>query len=513
MADDIGFCAQLRCAGLASLIGLCLLGVNHLISSKAAAVLVGLLFLALAWPPRREVESVGFSHVVPVQAGQAAKSAAEEGWGRPDLGRPDLRKDRDVLRAPRRVVPLQAEHAPDQMGALKAQLRELLQQIEAAKGQEERTRRRCEAHRSEAEQAQAQASSLSAQLAQLKQKVEADAESMRERERQAQKRADEARAKAEQEAARASKFADQLETMRSERDDFRRRFEEAHAKEHKAVTRCEAAQAAADEAAAHSTRLQGQLQDANEAAEEARARAECARQQEQQAVRMCREARLEAEQAAVRASVLALQVDELRERGREGVTASRSETSRRGTESPLAQAPAQAQGQGQGQGQSPGQAKWAAKLAAQLTGLQEEHDKVSKQRDALRKDMESGRDELASQKNALRKARAELQQERQRVQQLEAELQQGQRGGRARMRRQGSMPTLEGPGLAFGLGHCMTDTAAIEAVGGILQRSVRNLPEEKRQNFKRQLLLCFHPDRNPATELATRVTQILTGSG
>uniref|UniRef100_A0A7S1R7C2 J domain-containing protein n=1 Tax=Alexandrium catenella TaxID=2925 RepID=A0A7S1R7C2_ALECA len=160
--------------------------------------------------------------------------------------------------------------------------------------------------------------------------------------------------------------------------------------------------------------------------------------------------------------------------------------------------------------QGPGQAKWAAKLAAQLRELQEEHDEALRQRDGLRLDLERGRDELAEQRHALRKLQLELQREKERAQKLDAELQSEQREGRAhrreRLRRQGSLPSLR----AVSLTDKVSDSAAIEALGGILQRSMRDLPAERRQNFKRQLLLCFHPDRNPATEVATRVTQILT---
>lgn len=54
--------------------------------------------------------------------------------------------------------------------------------------------------------------------------------------------------------------------------------------------------------------------------------------------------------------------------------------------------------------------------------------------------------------------------------------------------------------------------AADDAVGNfgeVLLQSIAAAPEEERAKMRKQLLLCFHPDRNPVSEVATRLTQVL----
>mmetsp|Transcript_29391 Transcript_29391/g.80333 ORF Transcript_29391/g.80333 Transcript_29391/m.80333 type:complete len:423 (-) Transcript_29391:212-1480(-) len=54
-----------------------------------------------------------------------------------------------------------------------------------------------------------------------------------------------------------------------------------------------------------------------------------------------------------------------------------------------------------------------------------------------------------------------------------------------------------------------SEFGAVDTVGELLKRSITNAPPERRDQVKKQLLLCFHPDRNPNVEVANRITQIL----
>jgi hypothetical protein len=58
----------------------------------------------------------------------------------------------------------------------------------------------------------------------------------------------------------------------------------------------------------------------------------------------------------------------------------------------------------------------------------------------------------------------------------------------------------------------MTDDDSIEAFGEVLKKLIVSKSGLEASKTKRQLLFCFHPDKNPATEIATRITQILTSS-
>jgi predicted nucleic acid-binding Zn-ribbon protein len=131
-------------------------------------------------------------------------------------------------------------------------------------------------------------------------------------------------------------------------------------------------------------------------------------------------------------------------------------------------------------------AKWASKLAPQLTEL-------DRQRRGLLADLQQERHDLEKARQAAQRANDALVNERKWVELLEAEL------SKCKEELGSTSPTLE----------CPSDEAAIETLGAMLQRSIQQVPMETRQNFKRQLLLCFHPDRNPAKDVATRVTQIL----
>lgn len=58
----------------------------------------------------------------------------------------------------------------------------------------------------------------------------------------------------------------------------------------------------------------------------------------------------------------------------------------------------------------------------------------------------------------------------------------------------------------------LTDDESIDAFGEVLKRMIVGKSTSEAQKVKRQLLFCFHPDKNPATEVATRITQILNSA-
>mmetsp|Transcript_33496 Transcript_33496/g.77841 ORF Transcript_33496/g.77841 Transcript_33496/m.77841 type:complete len:448 (-) Transcript_33496:91-1434(-) len=445
---------MLKCAGLALLVGLCLVCVNDHIGSRAAAVLVGLLLIALALPPPRpcsvDVGRLDSRRVVPARGAATAPR----------------RKPTEALRSKfchsrEEAIGPQAQWISDRIAVLE-QLHQATRESEVLRQQEERAQR---------------------QLTQLQQAREWELDALQKREQQASELSKAAQARADEQALQASKLSLQLEALREERNGLRRQLEEALEHEHVAAERVQEEKAKAEEASLRARDQARQLQDLAVEVEEARASALEARQQEQQAVRMHRQARVEAEQASVQASMLLVQLDALREGWREGSPQHRSEGPRRGDA-----------------------VKWEKKLVSQLRELQEEHDELLQDRDRHRKDLEQRLDELGQQRRAVQKLQEALQRERQRSQQLESQIRASGRAPHERLRRQGSMPSL-----ASGFAEDLAEAAAIDALGGILQRSIRSVPADKRQNFKRQLLLCFHPDRNPATEVATRVTQILNG--
>jgi len=55
----------------------------------------------------------------------------------------------------------------------------------------------------------------------------------------------------------------------------------------------------------------------------------------------------------------------------------------------------------------------------------------------------------------------------------------------------------------------LTDDESVDAFGEVLKRSMTNKSAIEAHKIKRQLLFCFHPDKNPCVDVATRITQIL----
>lgn len=118
----------------------------------------------------------------------------------------------------------------------------------------------------------------------------------------------------------------------------------------------------------------------------------------------------------------------------------------------------------------------------------EEHQIFS----SSREDQENLKDVLEQERRRTRDIEAELRAQKRRATQLEADLKLEQGCTRA-LRRQ-----------SFKDG----DTA-FQAIGNVLLQAIESAPEQSRAKTKRQLLLCFHPDKNPATDLAHRITQLI----
>lgn len=154
-------------------------------------------------------------------------------------------------------------------------------------------------------------------------------------------------------------------------------------------------------------------------------------------------------------------------------------------------------------------AKKASKLAAQLKELQKELDDSNRQRRNLLTDLQKERHDLEKARQTATRAQEAVVQERKRCLLLEADLSRAKDELRSTPHRERPRRQTIGHGYTSPNLDAPSDDAAIETLGAMLQRSVMQAPMETRQNFKRQLLLCFHPDRNPAKEVATRVTQIL----
>jgi len=55
----------------------------------------------------------------------------------------------------------------------------------------------------------------------------------------------------------------------------------------------------------------------------------------------------------------------------------------------------------------------------------------------------------------------------------------------------------------------LSDEERIDLFGDVLKRTIEALPIQEGLRFKRQLLFCFHPDKNPALGIANRMSQIL----
>lgn len=57
--------------------------------------------------------------------------------------------------------------------------------------------------------------------------------------------------------------------------------------------------------------------------------------------------------------------------------------------------------------------------------------------------------------------------------------------------------------------HQVRPRDAVESIGHLLRETIANEPPESRPTIKAKLLNCFHPGKNPAADVATRITRML----
>lgn len=362
-----------------------------------------------------------------------------------------------------------------------AELRVLRNQVKAAQGRERRAMERCEKAEEELEEAEQKASAVGDQIAKLKrdmEKLRSEREESRKKEMKAVTENEGIRFDLDKAKMRASRFERELraaeekqEGLSQELIEAKRSLEEVKEEaDSTARLRRERLQEA-ERSAAQAAKLGVQFRGAQRERDEARSQLEEARRREAQAAGASEAHRAEAEQALARVAVLTTQLEELRSKAEEAKDAA--------------------------------QTKWNSKLVAQLKQLQEEHDQVQRSKERLTRELQREQDEAAP-------FRRELQSAREAVQRLEEQLQQARTEALA-YRRQ-STSRLSSSRSGDNLRMEISDEDTIEAVGGLLLRSIQNVPEEKRANIRKQLLLCFHPDRNPAAEMAKKVTQMLNTS-
>jgi len=376
------------------------------------------------------------------------------------------------------------EEAASQAGVVAMKLEALQREHDRKQQQNKETREKLhlvesalEESRAAADQAEADAARVRKQLQELRRTQNDEFEELRDREQQAVKRAEAAEHEASRTSSSSAEWERQAAELRTEISKLQDQLHELQKERRKLQQQRRHSKGETEEAAAQMVHLSSQLQRLQEDNERLREAVEVAQEQVADAGEQLEQAQQEANRATEHASELLQQLENCQQEIGE------MKADERGTAD---------------------KARWASKLSTQLKDLQKEHDAVQRQRRGLLGDLQQERLELEKQKQNAQRAQDALVQERKRSLLLEAELnrckeERRSTPGRERLRHSYTSPSMDS----------LSDDAAIETLGAMLQRSMQQAPTETRQNFKRQLLLCFHPDRNPATEVATRVTQIL----
>jgi len=353
---------------------------------------------------------------------------------------------------------------------------------------------------------------------------------------------------AEKAAGRAMKLASQLKDLQVEHDTLQNTLAEARTREHHLVDCQQTAQDECQKALAKVADLTARLKNMQVECSDARSKADEARAQQHHMTKLRENSLQDAQESAGRASQLAARLkgiehvhsdlraqvhearrkeQEARHQEKESVKAMKD--AERKLEILTGQAGAskhrlafleEERGSLQAEKDSlqaqleeerrKGQSKLGSKLAVQLKEQQEDFDRVMKKKDELVASLRRQHDDIVRLKSELRVTVEKLAEERGRTRQLDEEVRDLRRENRVLQRdkrRSASSPRL--PGLSDE----SSEAAAVELFGELLLRKVSNAPSDKQNSLKRQLLLCFHPDRNPATEVATRLTQILNGGG
>jgi len=154
----------------------------------------------------------------------------------------------------------------------------------------------------------------------------------------------------------------------------------------------------------------------------------------------------------------------------------------------------------------------ASKLTLQVKELQQQLSEDWLQRTVLQRQIDTQAEEMKS----LINVQEMLDEESRSRQKLECQLVEQQNLVAAlreefHARLLGDKERMGQLGTASGLlnGGKLTDDESIDAFGEVLKKMMVGKSASEAQKVKRQLLFCFHPDKNPATDVATRITQIL----
>jgi len=366
----------------------------------------------------------------------------------------------------KKLEALQRNH--DRKQQQNKEARDKLHQVESALGEA----------RSAADQAEADAAKLRKQLQECRWSHVGELEELRSREQRAVKLAEAAQYDALRTSSASAEWERQAAELRNEHSTLQAQVQELEEERQNWQQQRHCSRAETDEAAAQLAHLSSELQRLQEENASLQLQSQAVKEQLAKVTEQLEQATLETNRGTARTSELLQQLENCQQE------IENMKADKRGTTD---------------------KARWTSKLAAQLKELQKEHDEAHQQRRGLLADLQRERHELEKQRHAAQRSQEALAQERKRSLLLEAELNRCKEERRSSSRPSrvrhstGNAPTLDSP----------SDAAAIEALGAMLQRSMQQVPTETRQNFKRQLLLCFHPDRNPAKEVATRVTQIL----
>jgi hypothetical protein len=151
----------------------------------------------------------------------------------------------------------------------------------------------------------------------------------------------------------------------------------------------------------------------------------------------------------------------------------------------------------------------ASKLTKQVSDLQQQLSEDWLQRTVLQKTIDTYAEEIKHLKNV----QDMLDEEKRSTQKLEAQLAEEQKNV-ATLREEFHARVL---GNKTGsLEECadllrpkLSDDQCVDAFCDLLKRNIGTLAAPEALKIKRQLLFCFHPDKNPGLGVATRITQLL----
>jgi len=361
-------------------------------------------------------------------------------------------------------------------------------------------------------------------------------EEMQQEQLRAVRAAEGAASDAEKAAARAMRLASQLKELQAEHDNLQNSLAEARTREHYIADCHHSAQEECQKAFAKVADLTARLKNMQVECSDARSKADEARAQLQHMTKLRESSLHEAQESSGRACQLAAKLkgiehfhdsrkkeQEGRQQERESAVRALKDAERRveiltgqlGASKHRIASLQEERDSLQTQldeERRKGQAKLGSKFATQLREQQDDLERVMNKKEELVASLRRQHEDMVRLKSELRFTSERLSEEKGRTRQLDEELRETRRENRVLQRERRRSQGLLSPRQS-GLTDENSENAAVEAFGELLLRKVCNAPTDKQNSLKRQLLLCFHPDRNPATEVATRLTQILNGGG